>query len=297
MSTLPARFTLALLLLPLALGIFGCRSQYVVPGPAADMAAFGVMTEQERTAATDWHIRGALSRQPLAAFPTNLAVVRVQGSGFRSQACGRAYGQGAYSVVTVRDVETDEHFEKLEALPMVSGVATVNRLLLPQELKSDRQLRSAAAALHADMLLVYTFDTNIYWGDLTSPIDVITFGFLPHSKVKVVTTVSAALLDTRNGYVYGLAEGTAEDQKLANTWTSAWAADQSRLKTEREAFAQMLDEFTRTWKGVVETYASTGPRQTVRAAAVVPHRAIVVETQARESSTVPPGARYETTAR
>jgi len=255
------------------------------------MAAFGVMSQQERHNATDWHIRSALDRKPLAAFPTGLAMARVQGSGFSSYACGNAWGYGAYSVVTTHDVETKEHIERLEALPMVSGVAKINRLLLPQKLESDEQLRRAAAGLHADMLLIYTFDTSIYRGDTTSPLDLVTLGFLPHGKVKVTTTVSAALLDTRNGYIYGLAEGTATHRQLANTWTTERAVDQSRLRADREAFEKMLDEFARTWKGVVETYAATGPRRTVRTAAT-PQRTVIIE----RSSNAPPGARYGTTA-
>ena len=278
-----------LLLLAGALAVAGCTSHYAVPGSAANMAAFGVMTEQQRNDATDWHIRGALDRKPLASFPAGLAMARVQGPGFSSYACGNAYGRGAYTVVTAHDVETKEHFEKLEALPMVSGVARMSRLLLPQDLKSDRELRRAAASLHADMLLIYTFDTNIHWGDVGSPLDVVTLGFLPHEKVKVTTTVSAALLDTRNGYIYGLAEGTATHKKFANTWTSEQAVDESRLAADREAFESMLDEFTRTWKGVVETYAATSPRQVVEVVAA-PGRAAIVE----RSSTAPLGARYGT---
>ena len=295
MSTFPVRWTVTVVLTLLAVCAFGC-STYKVPGLAANMAAFGVMTEQERTAASDWHVRGALERKPLAAFPTGLAMVRVQDSGYQSYACGTAYGQGAYSVVTVRDVETDEHFEKLEALPMVTGVARINRLLLPRRLESDKELRQAAATLHADVLLIYTFDTQISHGDTSSPVDVVTLGFLPHKQVNVVTTVSAALMDTRNGYVYGLADGTAKHRQYANTWTSEKAVDQSRLKTEREAFETMLDEFTRTWKGVVETYAATGPRQTAQAAgtALVPRRVVVVETQGPAATVTPRGVRYET---
>lgn len=63
---------------------------------------------------------------------------------------------------------------------MVDGVSPLNRLLLPQHLNSDRSLRQSAARLHADVLLVYTFDTDIYVGDGTSPTDFMTLGFLPH---------------------------------------------------------------------------------------------------------------------
>ena len=282
--------------LVLAVCVVGCTSHYAVPGPAANMAVFGVMSQQERHNATDWHIRGALERKPLAAFPTGLAMARVQGSGFRSYTCDNAYGYGAYSVVTAHDVETKEHIEKLEALPMVSGVARMSRLLLPRKLTSDEQLRRAAACLHADMLLIYTFDTNIYRGDTTSPLDLVTLGLLPNGRVKVTSTVSAALLDTRNGYIYGLAEGTASHRQLANTWTTERAVDQSRLRADREAFEKMLDEFGRTWKGVVETYASTGPRQASQSAAAQ-RRMIVVQGWNDQPSTTPPGARYRTSTR
>jgi hypothetical protein len=43
---------------------------------------------------------------------------------------------------------------------MLRGLAPLNRLVLPQQLQSDRELRVGAAKLHADMLLIYTLDTT-----------------------------------------------------------------------------------------------------------------------------------------
>ena len=46
----------------------GCGSD-VVPGPAADMRAFGMMSAQQRDELTDRDIHEILQRKPLASFP------------------------------------------------------------------------------------------------------------------------------------------------------------------------------------------------------------------------------------
>ena len=53
--------------------------------------------------------------------------------------------------------------------------------------------------------------------------------------------------------MYGLAEATAKRTQLANAWTSEQAIDESRRKTEREAFEKLLDEFENTWNQVINT--------------------------------------------
>ena len=131
------------------------------------------------------------------------------------------------------------------------------RLVLPDRLTSDEELRTAAASLRANMLLIYTFDTNIHIGGSGSPIDVITIGFLPNKEARVVTTASAVLMDTRNGYVYGTAEGTGRTTQRANAWTEADAVDQSRRRTEAEAFEDLIDAFGTTWAGVLREYHDT----------------------------------------
>jgi hypothetical protein len=73
---------------------------------------------------------------------------------------------------------------------------------------------------------------------------------------RVVTTASAVLLDTRNGYVYGVAEATAREDKLANAWTSDDAIDSARRSAETAAFDKLVDDFARAWKQVVEQYAT-----------------------------------------
>lgn len=230
----------------------GCAS-YVTPGPGANMALFGA-TEADREKLTDVSIQAVLERKPLAQFPTGLAVVRVQSPGYHS-ATATGWGSGQYSVVLTRDIEKDEDFQRLEKLQMVTGVATLTRLLLTERLDSDRELRRAAASLHADMLLIYTLDTDFEIEGHAEPLTVLTLGTLPNQEARVVTTASAVLLDTRNGYVYGALEATEKHTQMANAWTSGEAIDQSRRKTERGAFEKLLSQFEQTWAGVIAEYA------------------------------------------
>jgi hypothetical protein len=234
-----------------------CTS-YTVPGPAAQMQAFGVVSASEREQLTDHQIKQELSRKPLATFPANLCIARVQGVGYRNW-YGNAYGQGAYSVFTARDVENESHFKRLANMPLVAGVAPINRLLLPAELNSDKELRRAAAKLHTQILLVYTFDTNFYNENNASPLDLVTLGFGGHKKIRITSTASAALLDVRNGYLYGVAEATAQHQQNTSSWNNQEKVDESRRIAEAQAFDKLINELATTWSGVIQTYATRPP--------------------------------------
>ena len=137
-------------------------------------------------------------------------------------------------------------------MPMVAATAMLNRLVVPSELESDRELRLAAASLKADLLLVYSFDTTYRIdGRDIGPLGLITLGFLPINEAIVTTTASAALFDVRTGYVYGLAEATARETRAASAWTSQDAADDARVKAERRACAQLMDEVEVAWGRIV----------------------------------------------
>jgi hypothetical protein len=234
----------------------GCAS-YRVPGMAADFHALGI-TPQEVEARTDSSIAARLDRQPLAGFPAQIAVVRVQGAGYRSHTT-RGYGEGRFTVVTNRDVESDDAVDRMGALPMVAGVAPINRLVLPERLDSEESLRSAAANVQADMLLLYTFDTQFETDKKIAPLGLISLGLLPDRVARVTSTASAALVDTRNGYVYGVAEATGRDDQLTNAWNDREAVDSSRRKAESEAFDGLVGEFETLWNGVVQRYGPPVP--------------------------------------
>ncbi len=244
---------LGLMLLIVNCLCIGC-SQYVVPGSGVNlMKAF--IEEDAQTLSTDAAFIDSdftriYQRKPLASLPARIAIARVQAPCYQSYTA-KAYGEGNYSVLLVRDVETDEDFERLAKLPEISYVSPLNRLLLPERLETDRELRLAAAALNADMLLIYTIETEFRSEDQATPLSVVTLGLSPSVVVFVNSTASALLMDTRTGFVYGAAEKNADKQQLAAWWTNTDAIDQCRRRTEREAFENLICEFESLWPHVV----------------------------------------------
>jgi hypothetical protein len=251
----------ALLAVLLSCGTWGCSSHYVTPGRAADFKALGLTREQ----LTDAGIRETLDKPPLAKFPCAIAAARIQAPGYRSETA-QSYGTGNYTIITTRDIEGDR-FAKLAELPMISSVAPLNRLVLPQTLNSDMELRQAAASLHADMLLIYTVDTTYNVNDEAEALTVLTLGVSPNQVVHIVSTASAVLLDTRNGYIYGYAEGTKRIDQLANGWGASATVDDARRRAESQAFGRLVDQVSAEWPGIVHAYSPNASAPPASAAA------------------------------
>jgi hypothetical protein len=202
----------------------GC-AHYQTPGGGVSIPAI-----------TDSTIAEALKREPAAQFPAHVIAVRVQATGYES-ASGRGYGKGAFSVLTTRDIETEDDFVQLASLPGIAAVGPLNRILLPIDLRSAQELREAAAQLHGDIVLLYTVDTAF-------------------EKTRIITTCAAAFVDVRTGYVYGVAEGSAADTQPPSSWRTK-AVDAARLKTERDAFSAALKEIAKTWTAINAEYGRT----------------------------------------
>jgi hypothetical protein len=185
-----------------------------------------------------------------------VAVARVQAQDYESSSYHwrRPVEEGSYSVITVRDMEKDSDFEALGKLPRVAGVVGMKRILLDHTLNSDLELRSAAARLHANLLLFYTLDTVFETEERVRPLAVITLGLFPNQKAKVTCTASAVLMDVHNGYVYSVVEATEKDDQLANAWSSAQATDDVRKRVERKAFEGALASFKGEWGMVLANY-------------------------------------------
>lgn len=241
-----------------SVALFSGCAEYHAPGGPADFRALGVSAEAQK-ASTPADLNAAFERKPLAGFPANIAVARVQAPGYRSDTA-QGWGQGAYSIVLTRDVEPDDAIERLHKLPMIRGIAPIGRLLMPAQLNSDKELREAAARLQADMLLIYTLDTSFHERDAAKPITVITLGLSPTQVTDVVTTASAVLMDTRSGFVYGVSETSAKQSGIASAWTSESAIDHDRQKTEAEAFEKLVGEIEKMWKGTVAEFGPNAPR-------------------------------------
>ena len=237
----------------------GCATSYVVPGPRADMHAFGGAgtSTPGATSAQD-----SLALKPAVTFPATLAFVRVQAPTYSSYSVhgpsGGATISSAYSVIATREAEEDAQVDRLGRLSQISGTTTINRMLLPSELRSDKELRDAAARLHADLLLVYTFDTSFFETDQARPLTVITLGLSPTRKVQVSTTISALLLDTRTGYIYSAYETTKKAEARSTSWSTGDTADETRRDNERQAFGQLMDEVEKTWPRLQAQYARKG---------------------------------------
>ena len=222
----------------------GCAS-YTTPGGSVQLSQLA-----------DSDINELMSKKPAASFPANISVARVQAPGYQSYKVN-SFGTGRYSVITTREVESDEDFSRLSKLPQLAGIAPLNRILLPVDLDSVKALREASARLKADILLIYTFDTTFHAGEQKfAPLNVISLGFLKNKQVTVTTTVSAAFFDVRTEYLYGLSEATAQEVKAASVWSTSDAVDDLRINTEKAAFQKLVPEIEKTWLGIVSQYSN-----------------------------------------
>ena len=224
----------------------GCAS-YTTPGGAV---AINDLSTPE--------INRLMAQEPAANFPASIAVVQIQAPGYRSLDT-TGYGQGRYSVVLDRNEATERALLQLNAMEGVADIGPLNRLLLPTQLDSVEALREAAARLRADMLLLYTFDTNFQVGDRRfRPLNTVALGFLNNKKITVSTTASAVIYDVRTEFIYGLAEATSADESAANVWSNARVVDELRVGTEREALMQLTDEIEKGWSKIYAIHASSG---------------------------------------
>jgi hypothetical protein len=227
--------------------ILGGCSTYIPPGAKADLQAF---------APAD--IQAGFAAKPVAPFPAAIAAVRVQAPGYANHYLrqnGGAFGSGRYSVITTREVEEPAQFERVARLPQVAGLVSINRMLLPERLESDKEIREAASRLQADLVVLYTFDTAFFDTDLAKPLSVITLGLSPTRKIIATTTASALLLDTRTGYVYSANEVTTKADTLSTSWGSLDSADDTRRRSESEAFRKLIDDFVASWPKLLERHA------------------------------------------
>jgi hypothetical protein len=239
----------------------GCAS-YATPGRGAQMDLFGGSKEarahaEAQAQGTDAGIQAVLDKKPLASFPASLALVRVQAPGYVSHTA-RGWGGGGYTVLTTRDVEKPQDVGRINALPQVRGVAPLNRLVIPTVLNSDYELRAAAARMHADILVLYTIDTVFHETDRTTPLTVVSLGAVDNKRLRIMSTASAALLDTRSGYVYGLAEASGEHEELQNAYKTEEEIDRIRRDVESKAFTGLVGEMESAWKLVLSEHARPG---------------------------------------
>jgi len=241
--------TYRVLMLLLVVILNGCAS-YTTPGGGVRLSSL-----------SDHSINELMAKEPAALFPANISVARIQAPGYHSYVLS-SFGTGRYSVVTTREVETDQDFARLAKLPSVAGIAPLSRILLPVKLDSIKALREASARLKTDILLIYSFDTSFHAGEQNfAPLNVISLGFLKNKEITVTTTASAAFFDVRTEYLYGISEATVKQSKKASVWSTTAVVDDLRVSTERAAFKDLIPAIEKTWGGVVGQYSGRGNSQ------------------------------------
>ena len=227
--------------------ISGCAATYIPPGAKADLQAF---------APPD--IQAGFAAKPTNPFPASIAVIRLQApmyTNYYLRENGGSYGSGRYSVVLAKEAGEDSELERITKLPQVTGLVSINRMLLPERLEGDREIRVAASRLQADFVFLYTFDTSFLDTDVATPLSVITLGLSPTRKISVITTCSALLMDTRTGYIYSAYEVTERKQTHSTSWGSSDTADATRRANESEAFKKLVDDVEASWPNFLEHYA------------------------------------------
>lgn len=236
------------LLLLVFVSLLSCHARYVTPGGPVRISELA-----------DEDVSKILSNKPASEFPVNIAIARIQSPDYTNYRYQRFYNQqpqDKFSMILTRDATEEESFQQLAKMDGIKQMAPFNRLLLPYNYSSVKDLRLAAAKMKAQMLLVYTFDTQFVIDTKNyGPQNVISLGYLKNKEVKVVTTASVALFDVQTEYLYGLAEATSHETKKANAWKKLDEVDNLRTETERKAFQELVGEIEKMWEGVRAEYA------------------------------------------
>jgi len=237
----------------------GCYSPYLTPYEPATLHPFlstgGIGSGAEGMSGADTTsqnaIAAALAVRPEARFPANLALARIQGVVRQSSETSAP----AYVVESASSGEETIDVDRMRNLPGVSGFAMINSLLVGANEVTPEDLRKAAARIHADMLLLYTFSMDSTIRDVLPPLSFVTLGIAPTQSQDVVLTASAVLIDVRSGFVYGTLQVMEDGSTLSNAWNT-WEAKKRRgAKLEKAALDKMLDEFALMWPEIVRTYS------------------------------------------
>jgi len=237
-GTSRALSSVALLASVALLGHAGC-AHYTTPGGPAPLLE---LAEKD--------IAEILSVSPASPFPARIAIGRVQESRYSGYG-QQVHGNGPFRLVTTRDVEDEASFRRLATFPQVIGVAPLSFLVIGEELETFEDLREGAARLRADLLLLYTLDTEYWRRDLPlQPLSTFSLGIFPSGELRVSSTASAVLIDVRTGFLYGLAESTVTVENLTS-WLWGDGVEWGRRKTGSEAFSELMDEIATLWQGVL----------------------------------------------
>lgn len=250
-SDIPAPVRRVTLILAVVVGpvVFGCMSVPRSSSIPADLSVAG-LTDAERQRILRY--RGAAPGDPAPSlrFPAVIAVAEVTG-GYEYGHSGEArQPAAAFQVVTHDTFAKEKHLDALRRLPEVLAVRPLDHRIYGARALTASELRQAAHAQRADLLLLYTFDGVSQAETHLGGVALVTLGLLPTSTADAEATCHALLIDTRTGYLYGMAAARDDATQLANVWTEHEAADDTLRRAQRRAFEKLVDAFPRAWDEV-----------------------------------------------
>lgn len=282
------------ILLAAVVSIAGCSSHYVTPGGPAQLGLLasegriGIATDAEPDDLGNGAEGTAMPRRqgrkaspagpraeakapvdpsaaiaerlkvmPSETWPAGIALARVQAAGYRSGSCA-GVDRGSISIVSAGDLEHENDASTIAGWPSVRGLVRLTPIIVPPCGSAMLALREGAATMRADILALYTIDTDFRVDNAdVGPLTLLTLGLAPTRQAVVSTTASIAFFDVRTGFCFGAAEGSAADDQVANAWTSSQAVDDARKRAERLAFERMLVEAGRAWEGIARQALAT----------------------------------------
>ena len=151
----------------------------------------------------------------------------------------------------VRDVEKYDDMQRLSNLPHVRESFQVGARFLPTAFFTDAELRQAATAQGAEILIVYTFDSRYSIDNYYQTPGMLLLDVRPDRVVRMTVNADAAVLDARTGQVLGRFTASQSKDELAATWSSDENAQQYRRIAEAKAFTDMVTQIQKQWKNVV----------------------------------------------
>lgn len=243
-SDVPAgvRVTLAVVGATLGPAVFGCTppSKQRV---GADLRGAG-LTDAERQRVLGYADASATEARPAVRFPTAIALAEVTSDG----------GGVGFQMRSRADFPTRRQLDRLRELRGVSDAFVIDPRAAPRSGTHAATLRRLADRAGADVLMLYTFDGESQIAGRSDLLALFSLGLAPSAVAEARTTARAVLLDTRTGYVYGLAEASLQEGELANMQGEFDAVDDALEKAERRAFAKLMDRFPPAWHEMVLRY-------------------------------------------
>lgn len=191
--------------------------------------------------------------EPAADFPATLAVARVQAPNrqlFRRQSAPPAE---ALRLASNPEIEQHANIERITQAPAIARVVPVRASLAGRPIADLDDLAAAARTLDADLLLVYTFDTDTRRNTTIPVVGVATLGLFPNVQQIATARVSAVILDTRTGFRYHAFEAFDDAKPAANAWTADEARGDAVIIAEQRALDTLIENATTFFENIDTT--------------------------------------------